>query len=131
MNEDFVSYEQAVKLRECGFDWKCREYYTPNKDLGSTTEADDFNSLGSFIKGEWFSDCISAPTLWQAQKWLREVHHISIRVNYIADERRWFADWLNLGSGEYDDTDTTFDTYEEALEDGITAALELIEKKGE
>lgn len=25
--EDYVSYEQAVKLKELGFDWKCNAYY--------------------------------------------------------------------------------------------------------
>lgn len=74
--------------------------------------------------------CCTAVPLWQAQKWLREKHHISVRVSYIAYHKVWFADWLNLDSGEFDDTDATFDSYEEALADAIEFALELI-KKGE
>ena len=27
MNEDFVSYELAVKLKECGFNEPCDHYY--------------------------------------------------------------------------------------------------------
>lgn len=67
--------------------------------------------------------------LWQAQKWLREEHHINIRVSYIAYHKVWFADWLNLDSGKFDDTDATFATYEEALADGIVVVLESIKKE--
>lgn len=71
MNEDYVSYELAVKLKECGFDEPCDSYY--NKACAADDEywhtkreeLINWNGLGS--------DCqISAPTLWQAQKWLRE-----------------------------------------------------------
>ena len=88
----------------------------------------DYNSL--------LDDCpfakpiCSAPTLWQAQKWLRKKHHLSVRVSYLSYLKVWFADWLNLDSGEFDDTDATFDSYEKALADGISTTLELI-KKGE
>lgn len=130
MNEDYVSYELAKKLKACGFDEPCLTFYDTNKELGRALDSDNFNHLGETYQGEWFTDTISAPTLWQAQKWLREKHHISIRVSYIPYHKVWFADWLNLDSGEFDDTDATFDFYEEALADGIEFALELI-KEGE
>ncbi len=31
--EDFVSYEQAVKLRKLGFRWKCLFHYDDSKHL--------------------------------------------------------------------------------------------------
>lgn len=127
MNEDYVSYELAVKLKAAGFDEPCRHYY----DIEDAPDGCYWE--GSSLHKKNHNEDIpkfSAPTLWQAQKWLREKHHISVRVSYLSYHKVWFADWLNLDSGEFDDTDATFDSYEEALADGITAALELI-KKGE
>ncbi len=127
---DFCSYELSKALKACGFDEPCQTFYDANRELGRALDSDNFNHLGETYQGEWFSNTISAPTLAHAQKWLREKHHISIRVSYIPYHKVWFADWLNLDSGEFDDTDATFDSYEEALADGIEFALELI-KKGE
>lgn len=127
MNKDYVSYDLALKLKECGFDEPCKAFYIPpNK---SRTEPSFYDSPYTFKNHPAFF-YIAAPTLWLAQKWLREKYHISVRVSYIAYHKVWFADWLNLDNGEFDDTDATFATYEEALSDGIETALELI-KKGE
>lgn len=125
--EDYVNYELAVKLKACGFDEPCIAQWACEPDgkpmlLGSTA----FVFSNAELKGR----DVTAPLLFHAQKWLREKHHISIRVSYISYHKVWFADWLNLDSGEFDDTDATFATYEEALADGICVVLELI-KKGE
>lgn len=127
MNEDYVSYELAVKLKAAGFDEPCIAQWACEPDgkpmlVGSTAFA--------FSNAELKGRDVTAPLLFHAQKWLREKHHISVRVSYIAYHKVWFADWLNLDSGEFDDTDATFATYEEALADGIAVALELI-KEGE
>lgn len=121
MNKDYVSYELAVKLKACGFDEPCDYYYENGGTDILYTGCRYYNESGSYH---------SAPLLFHAQKWLREKHHISVRVSYIAYHKVWFADWLNLDSEEFDDTDATFATYEGALADGISAALDLI-KKGE
>lgn len=126
---DYCSYELAKKLKEAGFDEPCREFYNSERVIESALEAYNFNHLGMTYQGEWFTDAISGPTLWQVQKWLREKHHVSVRVNYILDTRQWFADWLNLDSGEYDDCCGDYFSYEAALSAGIEAALELIKDK--
>lgn len=129
MNEDYVSYELAVALKAAGFDEPCDHYYAYDKKSkikhllisASPSEWDwNYAELPEFVHPE-----CSAPLLFHAQKWLREKYHISIRVSYISYHKVWFADWLNLYSGEFDDTDATFATYEEALADGIAVALEL------
>lgn len=127
MNEDYCSYELAKKLKECGFDEPCIAQWACGPDgkpmlVGSTA----FVFSNAELKGR----DVTAPLLFHAQKWLREKHHISVRASYIAYHKVWFTDWLNLDSGEFDDTDATFATYEKALADGISVALELI-KKGE
>lgn len=127
MIEDYANYELSKAIKAAGYNEPCFAKWAAEPDdkpalMGST----------AFIFRN--NDCqgrdAAAPFLWQVAKWLREKHHISVRVSYIAFHKVWFADWLNLDSGEFDDTDATFATYEEALSDGIAAALELI-KKGE
>lgn len=127
--EEFVTYAQAIRLKKLGFDWECRELYTPDEEMTSVGFPDDFNYLGDTYQDEWFSACISAPTLSQVQKWLREVHRICISVNYMFDDGRWFAVWLNFDSGEYDETWETFAAYESALSAGIDVVLKLLEEK--
>lgn len=123
---DYASYDLALKLKACGFDGPCDKCFK----IIPGTEREEWDEE----ECQWCTvqDVEYYPkiTLWQAQKWLREKKHISVRVSYIAYHKVWFADWLNLDSGEFDDTDATFATYEEALADGICVALELI-KKGE
>lgn len=136
MENDYCSYELAKKLKECGFDEPCDKWIASKSfSYYDEDECCDHNAVirkGWIIsqkqKERYDQDALPYLTLWQAQKWLREKHHISVRVSYIAYHKVWFADWLNLDSGKFDDTDATFDFYEEALADGISAALELIKE---
>lgn len=131
MGEDFVNYELSKALKACGFDEPCDHYYCAfdNETDVRFWSIHPAQSQNGFTNpdGKVIAD---APTLAHAQKWLRENHHISIRVNYLPLSGLWFADWLNIESMEYDDTDAKFPTYEEALSEGIASVLELI-KKGE
>lgn len=125
---DYCSYSLSLALKECGFDEPCIAQWSCEPDgkpmlVGSTA----FVFSNAELKGR----DVTAPLLFHAQKWLRKVKHISVRVSYIHYHKVWFADWLNLDSGEFDDTDATFATYEEALADGISVALELIEQEKE
>ena len=122
---DYCSYELSKALKACGFDEPCYSKWAVEPDgqpflMGSC--------LAGFVSSECKGRDVLAPFLWQAQKWLREKHHLSVRVNYIAYHKVWFADWLNLDSGEFDDTDATFNTYEEALADGIRFCVENLLK---
>ena len=66
MNEDFVTYEQADKLCDLGFDLKCIACYD-EEEFEITSEYSNYNS------DQYRYNLISAPTLSQAQKWLREM----------------------------------------------------------
>lgn len=123
---DYASYDLALKLKACSFDGPCDKCFK----IIPGTEREEWDEE----ECQWCTvqDVEYYPkiTLWQAQKWLREKHHISIRVNYLPLSGLWFSDWLNIESMEYDDTDAKFPTYEEALSEGVKSALELI-KNGE
>lgn len=129
-NEDYCSYELSKALKACGFDEPCLTFYDTNKELGRALDTDNFNHLGETYQGEWFTDTISAPTLWQAQKWLREKHkwHIVIEPRIWEQQVYDYKLWGFMRG--YENTNRGFDylSYEQALSAGIAAALELIEK---
>lgn len=127
MNEDYVSYELAVKLKACGFDEPCDHYY----NIGFKNDTDmhyaiykDYNDVSEH--------CCSAPLLYHAQKWLREKGiAVSVQANEIQGELWYSADIITTkGINELVDGGFDYINYEAALSAGISAALELI-KKGE
>lgn len=132
MKEEYVSLEQARLLKECGFDWKCAHYYTPE----NTT-----NGYQWFTSGEeqnynehHLTLTTSAPTQALAQKWLRDEKGIEVVVRPVfrSNSRRGY-DW-----SVYDDcsgycalraSPPFSENYESALSAGLDAALELIEER--
>lgn len=134
MNEDYVSYELALALKACGFDEPCRCCYVVDKDTESNikfaeyTSRHRWNSVG--VGGSKYPyKHISAPTLWHAQKWLREKKELYVNCFWNAKGQHWqpHCQWMNEVQGE---PIGYAESYEGGLSMAITAALELI-KKGE
>lgn len=127
---DYVSYPLALSLKKVGFDELCDHYYCAfdNETDVRFWSIHPAQSQNGFVNpdGKVIAD---APSLYAAQKWLREKMRISIRVNYIFDGKRWFADLLNLDSEEYEDIDESYLTYEDALSTGIYAACNALTTK--
>ena len=76
MNEDFVSYELAVRLKEKGFNRPCCGYYHVGKgddSFEACISSDFLNSLNEYRVG--------APTISQVLKWLREEKLILIGLS--------------------------------------------------
>lgn len=127
-NENYCSYELALKLKECGFDeqciaqWACEPYGKPIL-LGSTA----FVFSNAELKGR----DVTAPLLYQAQKWLREKGiAVSVQANEIQGEL-WYSADITTTKGINELVDGGFDYmgYEAALSAGIASALELIEQE--
>ena len=145
-HEDYVSFEQAQRLKELGFDWKVRacyrqklildedsHYFTEPKFVHNdtmrkrwTTNYND-NRCGG-CTGMCFC---SAPTLSQAQKWLYEKFGLWIEIIFeIKKEsfeynifnkvdnikKSFFNPWVKI----------IYDTPEEALSAGIDKTLEIL-----
>jgi len=77
MNKEFIPYEQALALKELGFDEPCLAYYN-KKELFSFTQICNEPLKGHYIK---MSNRLCTPTFSQAFRWFREkyglVHEIS------------------------------------------------------
>ena len=127
--EDYVTYKQAVELKELGFDWECYTFYHWDNWCG-------LNHSGICENHNMFEKCISAPTLAQAQKWLREKHRIHIQIEACMGHK-WTYELVDTYcrqdiTGEYisripeRDSYPLITTYEQALSEGISKALELL-----
>ena len=71
MNEDFVTYELAVKLKKKGFDKDTAHYYN-----------DEGQICVSLVDEEYPYPC---PTISQVLKWLREEKKIFIEIRLCHD----------------------------------------------
>ena len=121
MEEQFVTYEIALKLKELGFD----------EEVIATFDTDENNELrifafsvpdkGIFEIGFNKGWCIKAPLWQQVVDWLREKHNINVSINY--------STYLNLFNGIIV-TNKRFQSwhnkYEDARKYTILKALELI-----
>lgn len=72
--EDFVSYDIAVKLKEKGFNVGCHAYYEPLKHCLNLSRVLQTNSFAENY------NCITAPTISQVLKWLRDEKSLHVEV---------------------------------------------------
>lgn len=96
MKKEFIPYEEALQLKELGFDEHCASYFA-EKTLMSTIRA---------VKQEWFilQDFLAAPLYQQAFRFFREKYNLQSHIEY----NKGFYEWWILLNVE------TFSTYEEA-----------------
>lgn len=135
-DKDFVSLEVAKLLKEKGFDEECVAYYAGDKlaYICANTRGADVKMIENM--SVIYKDCaVLAPTLSQAQKWLVEKHQIYVSVNMYGDsvdvEGKKIEEWNYWGFEVYYTTSLyhicesheEYDSYEEALNDGISKAL--------
>ena len=125
MKEEYVTYEQAVKLKELGFDWKVEHSYTDVIKESAREEWDEEECQWSTV---YDINSYPKPRLDQAQKWLREEKKIHIEPKFQYGRLfnvRIQSETLRL----YKVLNSGFETYELALSGGIDKALELLTDK--
>ncbi len=126
--EDYVAYEQAVMLKECGFDWETEHYYE-FEELTDTEVVFKRTASCNPFNHNAFAESFSAPSLAQAAKWLREVKGIAINI-VAHDGGIYEYEVVFLPNAEEYDDDIDRSpfrrTYEEALSEGIDAVLRLL-----
>ena len=73
MNKEFIPYEQALELKELGFDEECLAYYL-NRKL-------------SFGARASYGEVIESPLYQQAFRWFREKYQLCIVIKPIDDKK--------------------------------------------
>ena len=72
MEKEFISYEQALALKELGFDEPCIGWYNPQVNYKEVT-TDKYWAF--HLTGEW-ENFKPAPLKQQAFRWFREKHNL-------------------------------------------------------
>lgn len=121
--EDFVTYNQAVKLKELGFDWKCNHLY-------SIENPNNIIRTSHYHNEAIITDTILAPTLSQAQKWLREVKSVKVYIKplFSLEEYEYWISFQFKGYGG-DERYGVEEFWEYALSEGINEAIKIIKKE--
>ena len=68
MNKEFIPYEQALELKELGFNELCLFYYTDNE------------SLRIYHQSEIYDDLVGAPLYQQAFRFFREKYSFTYSI---------------------------------------------------
>jgi len=128
-----VSFEQAKRLKEAGFDWECQYYYVKGDEEDvRLTYHQNFNGIVDS------SEPKSAPTVALALKWFRDVKNIHSGISYDFEITnglyidKWgyrysYTKWVNKQNGISNSVFSgTYESSESALLDVL---LNLIENK--
>lgn len=125
MTEELVTLETAKLLKEKGFNEFCEFAYAD----------EDLHIMGLHSTNSFFNEIgcgYTTPTKSIAQKWLRETKNLHIEIYRNACGYGYIIVKANNGTWMKDDDAKgpndggNWDTYEEALEEGLQEALKLI-----
>ena len=140
--KDYCDYDTCVALKELGFREKCPTYY------------DTEDNVGLLYNTQWtsgylpcqFTDCleshnsntsddnsyVDAPTLWEAQKWLREEKNIIVDV-FVDDDSETPITYNIHKNGEcvshHHGKYWSVNEWSEALLEGIKEAIKLLKEE--
>ena len=128
MNKEFVLYEQALELKELGFDEPCFGYYHEDKSLTYTDLVSQ--NTNSFWK---INKVITAPLYQQIFKWFREkkLSDASINRHGEADGRYSYRWEIVHENGVYEERHFKmgYKTYEEAELACLRKLIEIVNNK--
>jgi hypothetical protein len=131
MNNEFVSYEIALKLKELGFDEPCFTYYYELNSNLRTHLVVDINNAWTYLGNTNFGFTL-APLYQQVFKWLRNKYDIDISINTIYYK---YNENISKKYRVVIDNETVFkylgfyDTYEEAQKECILDLISIIKNQ--
>lgn len=128
MTEELVTLETAKLLKDKDFNWKCEHLIDRNKVI---TKYNLPQSMSCCMEIDDESVEFLCPTLYIAQKWLRENKKLHITIYNSASGYTYDISKADMGTvvfcfPEGPNDGGNWDAYEEALEAGIQEALKLI-----
>lgn len=140
ITETLVSFKVAKLAKEKGFNEKSQYYYI--LDFGSFQRNTTALKFNTSLENENIYQSIRlsgsqhhlalAPTQNLFQKWLREVHHIIVEPRFIGGLTKATA-WYDvivysvlLENEDKRPLELKYKTYEEALDEGLFQALNLL-----
>jgi len=137
MEKEFILYEQALALKELGFDEPCLANYFIDV-IGETVPHFRYNNriseAFSIDEGVWFNHNLNKEYVWstplyqQAFRWFREKYGLWQIVMQNTD-KDWTYDIMTIaGMTDYKIFDV-FDTYEEAELECLKKLIEIAKQE--
>ena len=132
MNKEFIPHQEALELKELGFDEPCFGYYEDN-NLTITFPSTSSNGW------KWVGNSIipakntKAPTFSQAFRWFREKYNLHSEIRtYTA---KFFTPVIQKLESivtyiEYGGINSKFNSYEEAELECLKKIIEIVKNKG-
>ena len=128
MEKEFIPYEQALALKELGFDEPCIKYW---------------NGIGEYFdQKDWFNwnqseKFVSIPLYQQAFRWFRERHNLNGILNHYPNTKLWdfSVHDLRWDGKEFiehvkkEDRSVKYSTYEEAELACLNKLIKIIKTK--
>jgi hypothetical protein len=133
MDKEFIPYEQALELKELGFDEPCFGYYGNSEE--DSTIVLELRTISQ--EGDLAKRICSAPLYQQAFRWFREKHNLFVNfpidqtskpkfcyhiVEYYEDEVTW--EWKDNWGWSF-----LYRTYEEAEIECLKKLIEIVKQK--
>ena len=134
--KDYCDYDTCVALKELGYKVPTSAYYMPknsqlifviNQFRGGAA-MDCFYSNNSLPKECMASDFIDAPTMCEAQKWLREEKEMLLQPTYLELSDEWIC-IIRDKNKRHGYSAEKQRNYEEALLEGIKEAVKLLKEE--
>jgi hypothetical protein len=123
---NFVPYEQALALKELGFDEPCMCFYNNRKELKVYHNVDkDWDTLEHQLLGNskiTLPNTYSAPTFSQAFRWFREKYGYYYPIHRITNNTNQVLYSIGSYAGDYF-------TYEEAELECLKNLIEIVKQQ--
>lgn len=132
---EFITYTQALELKELGFDELCWAWYNiPDEDVRycySEQRSPITNSHEEWSAQIWGkkAENIGLPTSSQVFKWFREKYNLLGIVGYCDDNSGKFMSVIDNINSDIDYDMNAKDTYEQAELACIDRLIEIVKNK--
>jgi len=120
MEQEFIPYEQALALKELGFDEPC---------FAQWNDSNGFDGFGGSYKNSHFNrpDQVALPLYQQAFRWFREKY----KLNSLIIDSISYSWYFNINNMQIDDVVSEvlyFKSYEEAELECLKKLIEICKK---
>jgi hypothetical protein len=123
MNKEFIPYEQALELKELGYDEECLAYYHQDERL----EVDSLGIKRNHYRGKLG---VLAPLYQQAFRWFREKYGLDYEITYAGKKGEYHAFSVEYIYGNNGNSPSIF-SYEEAELECLKKLIIIVERKPE
>jgi hypothetical protein len=136
MNKEFIPYEQALELKELGFDSVCFGFYNPRHEIGDLRANPLYEHSGGCFDNYNRTDyLVSAPLYQQAFRWFREKYNILATI--YSNASGYLYEWhdsiggTHRGWSDYEGPNDggVWNTYEEAELACLKKLIEIVKNK--